>query len=89
MTSPTKKQRERWEKLRQMGCCICGANDVEIHHAFTGAGGRKNHDLVLNLCAEHHRGKTGLHGMGRKAFTRTYGTEQELLDKSQKMLHEF
>jgi hypothetical protein len=33
------------------------------------------------LCTEHHRGNTGVHGMGRKSFERKYGvTEEELLE---------
>lgn len=86
MTSPTKAQREKWTRLAEMGCCICGSPFVEIHHVGTGAGGRKNHDKVIPLCPEHHRGKTGLHGMGRKAFSRQYGSEQELLDKLEMLL---
>jgi hypothetical protein len=36
---------------------------------------------VIGLCPEHHRGNTGIHGMGRKAFEREYGvTEEELLE---------
>jgi len=32
------------------------------------------------LCPEHHRGNTGIHGLGRKAFERKYQiTEEGLL----------
>jgi hypothetical protein len=35
---------------------------------------------VIGLCREHHRGDTGIHGLGRKAFERKYGlTEEDLL----------
>ena len=41
---------------------------------------RSNAD-VIPLCPEHHTGKTGVHGLGRKAFELTYGlTEDELLN---------
>jgi len=34
---------------------------------------------AVPLCPEHHRGNSGVHGMGRKAFERHYGiTELEL-----------
>jgi hypothetical protein len=35
---------------------------------------------VIGLCREHHRGDTGIHGLGRKAFEKKYGlTEEDLL----------
>jgi hypothetical protein len=35
----------------------------------------------MPLCAEHHRGNTGVHGLGTKGFVKHYGiTQQELLD---------
>ena len=34
----------------------------------------------MPLCPEHHTGKTGLHGLGTRAFERTYGlSELDLL----------
>ena len=47
--TPTKKQRERWAMLAERGCCVCGSYDVQIHHALTGAGGRKDHDKVCHF----------------------------------------
>lgn len=66
---------------------VCGAMP-EIHHLFTGAGGRKNHDAVIGLCWLHHRGPQGIHFMGRKAWQRVFGTEQELLDKLESLLQD-
>jgi hypothetical protein len=38
---------------------------------------------VIGLCREHHRGDTGIHGLGRKAFEKKYGlTEEDLLEKT-------
>jgi hypothetical protein len=35
----------------------------------------------MGLCIEHHRGNTGIHGLGTKAFEKQYEvTQQELLD---------
>jgi hypothetical protein len=35
---------------------------------------------VIGLCVEHHRGNTGIHGLGTKGFTKHYGfTEADLL----------
>jgi len=85
MTSPTKQQKLRWDKIASLGCIICGSPAC-IHHASTGGGGRKNHDIVLPLCRLHHQGALGIHTLGRKAWARIYGTEQELLEKLEEML---
>lgn len=64
---------------------------AEIHHQRTGTGAaaRASHRRTVPLCPEHHRGNTGLHGMGRKAFERHYGiTEVELIDEVRKLLGE-
>lgn len=64
----------------------CDGYPVHVHHAKTGAGGRKNHMLVLPLCYNHHQGKEGIHTMGRKPWQEKFGTEDELLDRVQKQL---
>jgi hypothetical protein len=39
------------------------------------------------LCREHHRGDTGVHGLGRKAFERKYQvTEEQLLEYTLELL---
>jgi len=46
-------------------------------------GGKRDLAPVIGLCPEHHRGNTGVHGMGRKAFARFYGvTEEDLLEQT-------
>lgn len=83
----TKAERAHLNRLVFSGCILCrllgyGPSPAEIHHVRTGtgAGRRASHFDTLPLCPEHHRGNTGLHGMGRKAFERHYGvTEIELL----------
>lgn len=74
-------------RVAALGCILCnhlglGASPAEVHHPRTGAGmGRRaSHTDGIPLCPEHHRGQTGLHGMGRRAFEREYSiTEAELL----------
>lgn len=44
---------------------------LELHHVTEASGVRDKWALVP-LCAEHHRGPAGLHGMGTKAFIRLY-----------------
>lgn len=67
---PTKAQRERFEKLRAMGCIACWIDGrknydvflrcgpVEIHHLNLGGKAgqkRRGHDFTLPLGAWHHR----------------------------------
>lgn len=74
-------------RVAEQGCCICrrlgyGATPAEVHHARTGVGaGQRNSDwLTVGLCPEHHRGASGVHGLGVRAFERTYGvTELDLV----------
>lgn len=64
--------------VRQLGCLLgrrgfeagCGG-PIELHHVAEGSGLRDDWALVP-LCAEHHRGEAGGHGMGWKAFIRLY-----------------
>lgn len=72
--------------VARLGCAIClrlgyGETPAHVHHPRTGVGAglRGLDEEAIPLCPEHHQGKTGLHGMGRKAFERRYGvTEQQL-----------
>lgn len=86
--APTKAQRERWTRIAELGCQVCGAYEVEIHHALTGMGGRKDHDKVIGLCYDHHRGYQGIHTVGRKRWINNYGTEQSMLDKIDLLLND-
>jgi hypothetical protein len=56
--------------IRKRGFSGC-KGQVELHHVAEGSGLRNDWALVP-LCAEHHRGSSGLHGMGSKAFIRLY-----------------
>lgn len=89
----TKAERAHLSRLADMGCILCRrlgfpGTPAEIHHVRTGtgAGRRASHFDTLPLCVEHHRGSTGLHGMGRKAWERYFGvTEGELLQQVRAM----
>ncbi len=66
-------------KVAGLGCILCrhlgyGQTPAEIHHLKEecGAGQRQSDFITVPLCSEHHRGASGLHGLGRKAFERTY-----------------
>jgi hypothetical protein len=44
---------------------------------------------AIPLCPEHHRGNTGLHGLGTKGFTKHWGfDEDDLLQDTRSLLGE-
>lgn len=92
-----KRESQYLGKVADIGCIICYKNGypgtpAEIHHIRglgLGMGVRNSHDNVIPLCPEHHRGSTGYHGLGRRAFERKYGvTEQELQQLVEGLLNE-
>ena len=79
----TNEERRYLSRVAELGCLVCrrmGYPDTpaEIHHkrAGTGAGRRSSHLEAMPLCPEHHRGKTGIHGLGTKGFARHYGFDE-------------
>lgn len=90
----TKAEKQHMSRVAELGCAVCRrfgfeGTPAELHHprAGTGAGRRASHMDVIPLCPEHHRGKTGLHGLGTKGFVKHYGyTEADLLDDTQILL---
>ena len=74
-------------KVAALGCAYCNflhgphnPGPVELHHLRSGGWGKGDYKTLIPLCVEHHRGKTGVHGLGTKAFARMSGTtQQELL----------
>lgn len=74
-------------RVAGIGCVLCarlgyGETPSEVHHARTGVGAAQRNSawMTVALCPEHHRGATGVHGLGVRAFERTYGvTEIELV----------
>ena len=93
----TKDEKKYLAKVADLGCIICYRQDnagtpAEIHHVRgigLGMGVRSGHYDAIPLCPEHHRGNTGYHGMGRKAFERKYQiTEIDLLIQVKGLLNE-
>lgn len=84
---PTKAQRERWGKIAELGCIVCGS-PAEIHHAQVTMGMRKNHDNVLPLCDFCHR--NGGYGYaihaGKTEWEARHGTEAALLEKVSRLV---
>jgi len=91
MDSNTKKH---YAKVASIGCILChhlGYKDTptEIHH-IRRYGMKRDNAPVIALCPEHHRGNTGVHGMGKKAFAKYYGvTEEDLLEVTTKLLETY
>lgn len=91
----TKAEKAYLAKVAELGCAVCrhlgyGPTPAEVHHqrTGTGAGKRASHHDTAPLCPEHHRGNTGLHGMGRKAFERHYGfTETWLIEQTRNLIN--
>ena len=67
--------------IAELGCCLCLRNGyhtpAEIHHIRNG--GKRENAPVIPLCPEHHRGATGVHGLGSRGFTRVHGISEETL----------
>lgn len=82
----TKEEKAYMADVAALGCLLCklqGHDDTPaaVHHQRTGIGmGRRASDFqTIPLCPEHHQGKTGIHGLGRKAFEALYGYSEVAL----------
>ena len=79
-----KRYKERFDKLRQIGCIACGRNNPVIHHIRknTGLSLRPSHDDTIPLCPIHHNmGNQSVH-LNKKLFESLFGTELELLKET-------
>ena len=84
------------QKLVTLGCAVCrrlyGITDspVQLHHFRSGGWGKGDYTTLIPLCPEHHTGKTGIHGMGTKAFDKFYDnhgfTQETLLDDTKELI---
>ena len=74
---PTAAESRYIGMIAQMRCVVCRRlgmvqeTTTEAHHIAEGSGKRSGF-ATAPLCSEHHRGKSGLHGMGAKAFCALY-----------------
>ena len=90
----TAAERKHMSRVAELGCAVCRrmgyeGTPAELHHprAGTGGGRRASHFDVIPLCPEHHRGATGLHGLGTKGFPKRWGfTELDLLEDVRRLL---
>jgi len=87
-------ERKHMSAVAELGCAVCRrmgypGTPSELHHPRAGAGmaRRASNWDVLPLCPEHHRGKTGVHGLGTKGFPKHWGfTEADLLEDTKALL---
>jgi len=88
----TKAEKMHKAALVELGCMVCrqefGITDspVQLHHLRTGGWGKGDYTTLIPLCPEHHSGKTGVHGMGTKAFERRYGSQISFLQMAEGLL---
>lgn len=90
----TLAEKKHMGRVAELGCSVCRrmgypGTPAELHHPRSGVGmgKRSSHYDVIPLCPEHHRGKTGVHGLGTKGFPKHWGyTEQDLLDDTKKLM---
>ena len=93
----TKAEKKHKTQLAQMGCAVCvriydahEPGPVQLHHQRGGMGGWGKGDYLtlIPLCYEHHMGNSGVHGLGTRGFSATYGfTEADLLHDTLKRLN--
>lgn len=72
--------------ISALGCAVCfklhgphTPGPVELHHLRAGGWGKGDYTTLIPLCVEHHRGQTGVHGLGTKGFAAYYGFDQQNL----------
>jgi hypothetical protein len=66
-------------RVAALGCVLCDhlcepGTPAEVHHIRDGVGAaqRASDWLTVPLCPEHHRGASGVHGLGTKGFYARY-----------------
>lgn len=91
MKKPTVEESRHMDRVAQLGCIVmaCG-RQATIHHCGTYMGGGRDHKCVIPLCWDHHLGPEGIDGkkMGKRVWEAKYGTEAELLARTQWLLRE-
>lgn len=88
----TKNEKNALNKIASLGCILCATElgfegtPSELHH-IRRYGSKRSASPVIPLCPEHHRGNSGVHGLGHKGFANKWGvTEEELLERVNKRL---
>lgn len=83
--TPTKADRERFDRIAAMGCLVC-KRPATIHHVTASIhGGRltRRHDRVVPLCPAHHQAvfdpfandPVSVERLGHRGFYRKFGID--------------
>lgn len=82
---PTKTDEERFDRIAELGCLVCGG-PATIHHVTASIhGGRltRRHDRVVPLCPKHHQkvydpfhnDPQSVEALGHRGFYRKFGID--------------
>lgn len=80
----TKDEKKSLNQIAELGCILCSeilgikGTPSELHH-IRRYGNVRSASPVIPLCPEHHRGNSGVHGLGAKGFEKKWGISQEAL----------
>jgi hypothetical protein len=80
----TKDEKIALGKIARLGCILCSevlgikGSPAELHHVRR-YGAKRSASPVLPLCPEHHRGNSGVHGLGTKGFENKWNVSYETL----------
>lgn len=80
----TKNEKKSFNQIARLGCILCSevlgieGTPPELHH-IRRYGNVRSASPVIPLCPEHHRGNSGVHGLGAKGFEKKWGISQEAL----------
>ncbi len=80
MQPKTAADKRHFARIAEMGCLVCNAIPVELHHVvgYADKPGRvsKRHDRITPLCHAHHRtGKHAVHRLGHRGFFEEHGID--------------
>lgn len=71
------------DRVASIGCVLCRhlgtpGTPAEIHHLREGQGAaqRGSDWTAVPLCPEHHRGASGVHGLGVRGFAARYKLDE-------------
>ena len=85
-TCTASQRREYYNQVASLSCAISGRHDVELHHCSGhGFPAKRLHRPVIPLATMYHRGANGIHS-GKKTWEKIYGTQEELLIKTEELL---
>jgi hypothetical protein len=90
---PNKKEKAWLDAICQLGCIVCrnefGLFSPACPHHIAGKTKDGAHFLTIPLCGPHHQtGGQGVafHATGKKNWENRYGTQQELLEQTKKLV---